>query len=620
MSKRFTTTSSSDGPTKVEKDDDEETLAELNKNVLVLATIFPHILPEVFREMLRTFDGDSLFYVIVEQLLRHQDKWVKGRWRTKTANAKTTASVSFVDRSLVSAEDEFRRASYKWAARKMLYEEFKVLSRSKVEAVLAEENFCYSRARPTLQQLASKTWRNTLSSLLSKWGKLSSSVAKDHYMMVSTTAQDEGCSAVPALRETGDAELDLELRETVLNPYLERIKVEQEAEDWTLAIATNEAQAKRFGATYECECCYSDTTFEQMATCTTSGHIICFGCIWHTTSEAIFGQSWDRSIDHDRGHIKCVALVSEKSCDGSISQSIARRAILQSTGGKKALAKLDSRLTEEAVFKSCLPIVHCPFCTYAEVDELYFPSSTVQFKLNTAHLRSIFVPLLVMLSLLPLLFVYSLVSRFPRYQTLPRLTAMYSDSLARLLRSRHLSRRFECCSPQCGLSSCLYCMKVWHDPHICHESATLSLRTTVESARTAALKRTCPRCRLGFIKDSGCNKLTCVCGYSMCYICREGLGRVDGGEGYRHFCQHFRAAGGACKECNKCDLYKNEDDEILVSRAGALAEKEWREKEGMIGVEGIGGSQEEATKKLWWEHLGTIQGFLDWWVREVLTC
>lgn len=106
----------------------------------------------------------------------------------------------------------------------------------------------------------------------------------------------------------------------------------------------------------------------------------------------------------------------------------------------------------------------------------------------------------------------------------------------------------------------------------------------------------------------------------MCYICRQGLGRGDGGEGYRHFCQHFRPAGGVCKECDKCDLYRNEDDEGLVRRAGALAEKEWREKEGMMGVEGIGGGQEEALKKSWWENDWTMQGILDWWVGKVLTC
>lgn len=609
-----------DASSTTEEDGDDGALIELNNNLSVLAIVFPRILPEVFREMLQTFEGDSRLQIVVEQLLKHQDQWVRGRWRVDIAEITLRASVPGIGQPLVTAEDKFRRASYKWASRTMLYEEFKVLSRSKIEAVLAEENFCYSRARPTLQSLASKTWRSTVGALISRWTKPARSASKDHYMMVGPTTQGEEPVTTPVLRETGDIELDLELHRSVLKPYLERVRVYREAKDWAAAVAINEAEAKYSGAIYECECCYSDTTFEQMASCTTGGHVICFQCIWHTVSEALFGQNWERSMDHACGQVKCIAPMAKESCDGYISQSIVRRAILQSTGGKEALTKLDSRLADEAIRESRLPLVLCPFCAYAEVDELYFPPSTIRYTLNITRPRSTFVLLVVMLFSLPLLFVYSLTSHLPPFQALPHLTSMFSESLASLSRARHLARRFQCCSSQCGLPSCRTCLKIWQDPHICHESATLSLRTTIEAARTAALKRTCPRCRLGFIKDSGCNKLTCVCGYSMCYICRQGLGRVDGGEGYRHFCQHFRAAGGACKECDRCDLYKIEDDEGVVRKAGALAEKQWREKEGMIGVGGIGGGQEAASKKPSWEKLGTMQGLLDWWVGEVLTC
>lgn len=619
MRKRLASLASRDGSSTMEEDGDEGALTELNHNLSVLAVVFPRIKPEVFREMLQTSEGDSRLQIVVEQLLKHRDQWVRGRWRVDIAGTNSKTSVPAIGQSPLTAEDEFRRARYKWAARTMLYEEFKVLSRSKIEAVLAEENFCYSRARPTLQTLASETWRNTLSALMLRWRKPARSASKDHYMMVGPTKHGEESITTPTLRETGDTELDLELRQSVLEPYLERVRVDREAKDWAAAIALNEAEARYFGAIYECECCYSDTTFEQMVSCTTSGHVICFRCIWHTVSEALFGQSWERSIDHARGQVKCIAPVSEESCDGCISQSIARRAILQSTGGKEALAKLESRLADEAICNSRLPLVHCPFCAYAEVDELYFPPSTIRYKLNITHLTSTFVLLVVMLCSLPLLFVYTLISHLPPFQALPRLASMFSKSLASLSRARYLPRRFQCCSSQCGLSSCMTCFKIWQDPHICYESATLSLRTTVEAARTAALKRTCPRCRLGFIKDSGCNRLTCICGYSMCYICRQGLGRVDGGEGYRHFCQHFRAAGGACKECDRCDLYKNEDDEGVVRKAGALAEKKWREKEGMIGVEGIGG-QGIVLKKPCWKKSRTTQDLLDWWVGEVLTC
>jgi hypothetical protein len=100
----------------------------------------------------------------------------------------------------------------------------------------------------------------------------------------------------------------------------------------------------------------------------------------------------------------------------------------------------------------------------------------------------------------------------------------------------------------------------------------------VELAMSLAIKRTCPRCNTSFVKSSGCNKLTCVCGYQMCYVCRKDIGN---GEGYRHFCEHFRPNGGrGCTECSKCDLYRCEDDEVVVKKAKEDAERQWMEKEG----------------------------------------
>jgi hypothetical protein len=64
----------------------------------------------------------------------------------------------------------------------------------------------------------------------------------------------------------------------------------------------------------------------------------------------------------------------------------------------------------------------------------------------------------------------------------------------------------------------------------------------------------------------------------MCYVCRKDIGN---GEGYRHFCEHFRPSGGrGCTECTKCDLYRCEDDEVVVKKAKEDAEKQWMEKEG----------------------------------------
>lgn len=604
------------GQTKAIDDGDDEYLSGLNVSLTVLATIFPRVLPEVLREMLQTFDGESRLHVVAEQLLKHQNEWVKGRWRKAVEEMEKSKDHQL----LVTTEDTFRRARYKSAVRTVLQEEFKALSRSKIEGVLAEANFCYTRARLTLQNVASKSWRNSFNVFLSKWLKSSKSTNRDHYMLTWAKAQEDGAQSVPVLKKTGDEELDAELYRIVLLPLLQKIERDREDKDWEIAMTLNDAEAMIVQAMYECQCCFSDTTFEQMAVCSTGAHIICFRCIKNAISEALFGQSWGLNIEHIRGQLKCLAPMSDVSCDGCISHSATQRAVLQSKGGKEALTKLEIRLAEESLLKARLALVRCPFCAYAEVDELYLPPSTIRYRLNTAHFKATVFFILMMLIFVPLLLLYAHVSRFCLTRELPNITSMFSTSLARLSRSRHLSQRFQCRSPLCGLPSCLTCFKVWHDPHVCYESAVLSLRTTIEAARTAALKRTCPHCGLGFIKDSGCNKLTCVCGYAMCYICRQGLGRGHGGEGYRHFCQHFRPAGGICKECDKCDLYINEDDENLVKRAGLLAEKEWREKEGMTAVMGIGGGQENAPRATWLDADWTMQDLIDWWIQKVIAC
>ena len=601
----------------MEGDCDEENLAELNNILFTLAAVFPRISPEVLREVINTFDGDSCLQVAVDQLLKHQDQWVRGRWRTNLV-AETDASSG--NQQLITTVDEFRTTNYKRAARQTLCEEFKSLSKSKVEAVLAEENFCYSRTRPTLTRLADKTWRNTLKCLLPQWRKRAGIVQRGHYLLLWPSTHHEEAKMMPTLRKTGDFQLDLELHQQILQPLVDAKKGRLEVDDWNTALALNEAEAQRAGATYECECCYSDTTFEQMTFCTDGGHVNCFGCICSAISEALFGQSWGRNVDHVRGQIRCLAPVSSECCQGCIPQDITRRAILQSRAGQAALIKLESRLSTQAISQSGLPLIHCPFCGYVEVDEIVYPPNIIRYRLNTNYTKVTCVLVFAMLSLLPLALLYAILSNLRLFQDLPHLTAMFSRSLAHLSRENHLSQRFQCRSPSCGLQSCLGCMKAWHDPHVCHESARLSLRMTVEAARTAALKRTCPRCGVGFVKDSGCNRLTCTCGYSMCYICRQTLGRGDGGEGYRHFCQHFRPAGGVCKQCSKCDLYKNEDAEILVRRAGALAEKRWREREGMTGVVGFESSQQNEFKRPVWETDWTVQFFVDWWIRQILTC
>ncbi|CAL8580898.1 hypothetical protein XPA_006614 [Xanthoria parietina] len=595
----------------------EHQLDELNDDLAVLVKIFPDVLPEVFREMLLRFDGQSRLELVANQLLLRQDAWVKGRWRTATERTEADA----IDVSQIPEADLFRRNSYRWAVKVALLQEFKTLSKSTVNAVLAEQNHSYTLARPVLKKIASKHWRSSLSKFFSRWARRSEDDTEKHAMIRWTKSTDG--SPLPTLKATGDAELDEELQRTVLVPLYAQYKAQQEDKDWHLAVQTNLEEAKDADALFECGCCFSTTPFEHMTACTESVHFICYGCISNSINEALFGQGWDRNLHHDRGLLRCMALTANDNCPGCIPHNATQRAIYQSRKGVQLAARFESRLAEEALTMAQVPLVRCPVCSYAEATDLYLPTGTLQYHLDMKHPFRAFTYIFLSLVCLPVLLLYLLFSPLhPPSTKIPSIATLFQTAFTRLANLKQFPARFQCRSPTCSTLSCTRCSKPWRDPHTCFESEVVELRTTIEAARTAALKRTCPRCGLSFIKDSGCNKLTCVCGYVMCYVCRQGLGPMEGGEGYQHFCQHFRYEAGRCRECERCDLYRAEDEDALVKAAGLEAEKEWREKQGLAGGHGklekvgaVGGRQERVEEEGW-----SLQGVVNRWVQNVFTC
>src|SRR5271163_95552 len=91
-------------------------------------------------------------------------------------------------------------------------------------------------------------------------------------------------------------------------------RVEQTKSDAQKAHAMNFAEAKKAKALYVCDCCCGDVTFELMSTCSDGSHIICFNCLGRTMQEALYGQGWSRSIDPDRGSIRCLAPLIDSQC------------------------------------------------------------------------------------------------------------------------------------------------------------------------------------------------------------------------------------------------------------------------------------------------------------------
>lgn len=78
---------------------------------------------------------------------------------------------------------------------------------------------------------------------------------------------------------------------------------------------------------------------------------------------------------------------------------------------------------------------------------------------------------------------------------------------------------FRCANVECEIVSCRRCKAVSHIPMSCEEHAKehkLSSRHKIEEAMTAALIRNCGKCKKGFIKEYGCNKM--VCGMMICAV------------------------------------------------------------------------------------------------------
>lgn len=115
-------------------------------------------------------------------------------------------------------------------------------------------------------------------------------------------------------------------------------------------------------------------------------------------------------------------------------------------------------------------------------------------------------------------------------------------------------KEFRCGNPDCLEISCRHCQQKSHIPQTCEEvskDGKLSVRHKLEEAMTEALVRTCKKCNNKFIKESGCNKMSCSrCHTLQCYVCSETI------KGYDHFNDPSR--GGS--KTNKCPLFDNTDE------------------------------------------------------------
>nr|CAD7261137.1 unnamed protein product [Timema shepardi] len=144
---------------------------------------------------------------------------------------------------------------------------------------------------------------------------------------------------------------------------------------------------------------------------------------------------------------------------------------------------------------------------------------------------------------------------------------------------------FRCLNPDCMKESCRLCKELNHIPLRCDEvekSEEVKLRTYIEDRMTQALVRTCWKCKRNFVKEDGCNKMTCSCGAKMCYICRKPV------EDY----SHFNGQGGT--EFEKCPLFST-NNQLHVD---AVKQEAIKAKEEVLGQNPTVELKHDPTKNL----------------------
>ncbi|KAL5637480.1 hypothetical protein ACGC1H_004038 [Rhizoctonia solani] len=136
-------------------------------------------------------------------------------------------------------------------------------------------------------------------------------------------------------------------------------------------------------------------------------------------------------------------------------------------------------------------------------------------------------------------------------------------------------RLFRCENSACSMVSCRKCKKEDHLPKSCEEAEkdkALDGRHAIEEAMTKALMRNCPNCSQNFVKESGCNKMTCPkCASLVCYVCRQVI------RGYDHFDQTPQGAARNPRS-KKCPLWESVEQRHAedVKQAAEAAQEEYR--------------------------------------------
>lgn len=198
---------------------------------------------------------------------------------------------------------------------------------------------------------------------------------------------------------------------------------------------------------YGSQCCYGEEPFSGMTQCC-EGHLFCIDCA---------RRNAENEVGRGRYRLLCMA-----GCNSEFP----RREMLRFLD-HKLLQALDKNEQEEVLRMADLEdLTKCPFCDYAAI------CAPIEVDNQFACLN-------------------------PECMQLPfiLMSKYHTDTNTGLM------------------LSCRKCKQKTHIPMTCEEASKdgkLSYRHTLEEAMTEALVRTCKKCSNKFIKESGCNKMTCT--------------------------------------------------------------------------------------------------------------
>ncbi|KAK9370705.1 hypothetical protein V1509DRAFT_616589 [Lipomyces kononenkoae] len=528
---------------------DRASTERLNYILCHLNEIFPDTEVDLLRKLMTDQRGPSQLYAIVEMLLSSPTLLASRRRRRH----------AFIDNW-----ERFRTKEYQSAVSRILSAHFKSLHRTTIDNVLAQNNYSFSLSFEELDKIAiERAGRWSFMKLFRRNRKLPT------------------LDVASLIGNSGSSELDAELAD-IDRPRREGLV----AKDELAARQANEQEYEMEGQLIECECCFGDYAWEDLACCS-EGHFFCRNCLTSSVKEGLYGQGTLRG----KSLVRCISASASPECDAAISISVLRAAIPLQLYSEFERAQASDFFSKNATMKG---YVVCPFCNYAEEsyaavlgrngDFRYAGSLSILPRIVVMiHLKFIVLMLVMFVG-----FSYYVISR--TFSCLPEkaykptfgviddwIETEFTAVLRGVFRKRH-GTAFHCKNPACLRTSCTECQKEFLPFHKCYEDEEARMRVYIEKAMADAVKRTCPHCRISFIKSEGCNKLVCVCGYAMCYVCRKDIRE----EGYQHFCEHFRPIPGrVCTECDKCDLYKVEDEGQAALRAAKRAEEEFIRNNGV---------------------------------------